>query len=162
MGAVTQHLEYVGASRACEALGVARSSYHRRRMASVLAGARRPRPKPTRALAPDERQEVLALLHSERFMDKSPGQVVATQLDENRYLCSERTMYRILAAANEGLGTCWIAAFDPAAAREVLALPANVELVAVTPVGYPAETPVGPGRRPLEELVYYERWGQRG
>jgi nitroreductase len=68
----------------------------------------------------------------------------------------------ILAAANEGLGTCWIAAFDPAAAREVLALPPNVELVAVTPLGYPAETPVGPGRRPLEELVYYEHWGQRG
>lgn len=101
MIAVTHQVERVGASRACDALGVARSAYYRRRVASAMAIARRPRPRPARALAPAERQAALDLLHSERFMDKSPGQVVATQLDENRYLCSERTMYRILADAKE-------------------------------------------------------------
>ena len=44
-----------------------------------------------RALTPAERQQVLDLLHSERFMDKSAGRVVATLLDEGRYMCSERT-----------------------------------------------------------------------
>ncbi len=64
----------------------------------------------------------------------------------------------ILAAADIGLGTCWIAAFDPAAAREVLGLPDGVEPVAFTPLGYPADTPRPKSRKPLETLVRYERW----
>jgi nitroreductase len=64
----------------------------------------------------------------------------------------------ILAAADIGLGTCWIAAFDPAAAREVLNLPDGVEPVAFTPLGYPADTPRPKSRKSLETLVRYERW----
>lgn len=64
----------------------------------------------------------------------------------------------ILAAANEGLGTCWICAFDPSAAREVLGLPDGVEPIAFTPLGYPADTPRQKTRKCLEELVRYERW----
>ncbi len=64
----------------------------------------------------------------------------------------------ILAAANLGLGTCWIAAFDPAAARQVLGLPDGVEPIAFTPLGYPADRPKPKKRKPLSELVRYERW----
>ena len=64
----------------------------------------------------------------------------------------------ILAAANEGLGTCWIGAFDPAAAREVLGLPEDVEPVVFTPLGYPADQRQAKRRRPLDALVHYERW----
>jgi len=64
----------------------------------------------------------------------------------------------ILAAAEEGLGTCWIAAFDPAAAREVLGLPTDVVPAAFTPLGYPADTPAPKKRRPLADLVRHERW----
>jgi nitroreductase len=65
----------------------------------------------------------------------------------------------ILAAASLGLGTCWVAAFDPAVARQVLGLPGDVEPVAFTPLGYPATAPPeSKERRPLEELVKYERW----
>ena len=64
----------------------------------------------------------------------------------------------ILGAANEGLGTCWIGAFDPVAAREILGLPDNVEPVAFTPLGYPADEPRLKKRKSLEELVRYERW----
>jgi nitroreductase len=64
----------------------------------------------------------------------------------------------ILAAANLGLGTCWIAAFDVAAAREVLCLPAEAEPVIFTPLGYPADEPGAKERKPLAELVRYERW----
>jgi nitroreductase len=63
-----------------------------------------------------------------------------------------------LAAANEGLGSCWIGAFDPRAAREVLGLPEGVEPVAFTPIGYAADSPREKLRRPLEKLVRYERW----
>jgi len=64
----------------------------------------------------------------------------------------------VLAATAVGLGTCWIAAFDPAAAREVLGLPDDVEPIAFTPLGHPDKPSPGSGRRPLEELVRYEHW----
>jgi nitroreductase len=61
----------------------------------------------------------------------------------------------ILAAASLGLGTCWIAAFDPAAARQILRLPEGVEPVAFTPLGYPADAPRPKQRKPLSELIRY-------
>ena len=64
----------------------------------------------------------------------------------------------ILAAANLGLGTCWIGAFDPQAAREVLGLPGDVEPIAFTPLGYPADRLGAKKRKPLDELVRRERW----
>jgi nitroreductase len=66
--------------------------------------------------------------------------------------------HMILAAANLGLGTCWIAAFDPAAAREILKLPDNVEPIAFTPLGYPADRPSPKQRKTLESLIRYENW----
>lgn len=66
-----------------------------------------------------------------------------------------------LAAAEEGLGTCWIGAFDPATARSVLGLPENVDIVAMTPLGWPAENEPRRERtrRPLADSVMWERWG---
>lgn len=64
----------------------------------------------------------------------------------------------ILAATELGLGTCWIGAFDPQAAREVLGLPEGVEPIAFTPLGYPADEPRPKKRKALTELVRYERW----
>ncbi len=63
----------------------------------------------------------------------------------------------ILAAADEGLGTCWIAAFDPQAAREVLGLPEGIVPVAFTPLGTPDDAPSRKTRKPLAELVLRER-----
>lgn len=59
----------------------------------------------------------------------------------------------ILAAASLGLGTCWVAAFDEAAAREVLQIPAEWDPVAFTPLGYPADSWQPKRRRPLADLV---------
>jgi len=64
----------------------------------------------------------------------------------------------ILAATELGLGTCWIAAFDATAARQVLGLPKDVEPIALTPLGYPASQPGEKRRKPLSALVRYERW----
>ena len=66
--------------------------------------------------------------------------------------------HMVLAATALGLGTCWIAAFDPDAARDVFGLPDDVEPVALTPLGYPDKASAGTDRKPLEELVKYERW----
>jgi putative transposase len=60
-----------------------------------------PRPAPPRTLSEIEQATVLDLLNGERFVDASPAEAYATLLDEGRYLASERTMYRILAAAGE-------------------------------------------------------------
>jgi putative transposase len=90
----------VGTRPACRALGAAPATIYRRRRPSAPR-PRRPRPVSARALTEAERDAVLAELHSERFVDCSPAQVWATLLDEGRYLASERTMYRLLAANGE-------------------------------------------------------------
>jgi len=72
--------------------------YRRRRPRAVVEPRRRMVP---RALAAEERAQVLEVLHSERFVDRAPGAVVAALLDEDQYLCSERTMYRVLSRAKE-------------------------------------------------------------
>jgi len=64
----------------------------------------------------------------------------------------------ILAAADAGLGTCWIGAFDPEATKEILGLPEGVVPIAFTPLGYPAVEPGRKKRKDLSELVRYERW----
>ncbi len=89
----------VGTRPACRALGASPATIYRRRRPPEPR-PRRPRPTPARALSDAERQTVLELLHSERFVDSSPAQVWATLLDEGRYLASERTMYRLLAQAH--------------------------------------------------------------
>ena len=64
----------------------------------------------------------------------------------------------ILAAANLGLGTCWIANFNVEAARSVLRLSEEAEPVVFTPLGYPADQPGPKTRKPLNDLVRYEHW----
>jgi len=66
--------------------------------------------------------------------------------------------HMILAATHQGLGTCWIAAFNTQAARSVLQLPDEAEPVIFTPLGYPADQPGPKVRKPLDELVRYEHW----
>ena len=100
MSAAVQFAPELGATLTCRALGVARATHYRHRAPPVSPAARPPRVVP-RALDAEERSSVLAVLHEERFVDRAPGAVVAALLDEDRYLCSERTMYRLLASCDE-------------------------------------------------------------
>jgi putative transposase len=92
----------IGTRPACRALGASHATIYRRRRPPER-GPSEPRPAPARALSEAERGAVLEVLHSERFVDSSPAQVYATLLDEGRYLASERTMYRLLAATHGGV-----------------------------------------------------------
>jgi len=92
----------IGTRPACRALGASPATIYRRRRPPALRPAR-PRPRSARALSEPEREAVLAELHSERFVDCAPAAVWATLLDEGRYLASERTMYRLLAAKHGGV-----------------------------------------------------------
>jgi putative transposase len=91
----------VGVSAACEAFDFPRSSFYRKGfgvLSPAVAAVARFVP---RALVPTERQAVLSCLHEERFQNSAPAAVYATLLDEGRYHCSIRTMYRILATEGE-------------------------------------------------------------
>ena len=93
MQTITEMGPRLGVAATCAAMGLPRATYYRHRSPRP---EKTTRPSPARALSPVERQEVLAVLHDPRFVDEAPGHVYARLLDEGRYLCSERTMYRIL------------------------------------------------------------------
>ena len=99
MSGVVYLAPQVGVVLACTLLAVARASYYRTRVPRRASTTRRP--SPPRALSSGERAQVLDALHEPRFVDLAPAEVFATLLDEGRYLCSERTMYRVLAANHE-------------------------------------------------------------
>jgi putative transposase len=93
--------ETVGARAACRGLALPEATFYRckkPKLALVKTATRKPS---SLALSASERDEVVALLDSPRFVDKAPAAVYAELLDEGRYLCSVRTMYRLLAARGE-------------------------------------------------------------
>jgi putative transposase len=99
MIAVDELKKHVGVSKACRALEVPRASYYRFGQPSVRTPTKSKRTH-RRALSDSEKVEVKTTLYGERFVDKSPYQVYAMLVDEGRYLCSVRTMYRVLAEDN--------------------------------------------------------------
>ena len=100
MVAAEELARVTGVVPACQALGVSRASLYRRR--------RGPRPRrpscrtaSPRALSPHERSTVLRVLHEPRFADRSPAAIYATLLEDDQYISSIRTMYRILKSQGE-------------------------------------------------------------
>ena len=94
MAVAREAVDELGVAPVCQALGLPRATFYR--------GARPKhgpvhKPSPPRALQPEQRAEVLAVLQEPRFQDAAPAEVYAQLLDEGRYLCSERTLYRVLA-----------------------------------------------------------------
>jgi len=102
MSAVKELAPTLGTAPACSAVGFPRATWYRINPKTTHAPIpARPRPMPERALLGPERQAVLDTLHEPRFMDRAPAEVWATLLDEGSYLCSVRTMYRILSDQQE-------------------------------------------------------------
>jgi nitroreductase len=115
------------------------------------------------------RESDLKRIYSADWFRKAPLVICAcavpsqawSRMDKKNYSEVDATIamdHLILAATSLGLGTCWIAAFDPEAAREVLELSEGVEPIAFTPIGYPSDRPRPKKRKPLSDLVRYERW----
>ena len=98
MTAIVEVAPVVGVQAACCSLEVPRASFYRARQPQADPALRKPS---HRALSPGERLDILGVLHSERFVDKSPAEAWATLLDDEIYLCSVRTIYRILEAHQE-------------------------------------------------------------
>jgi len=115
------------------------------------------------------REEELLRIYKAKFFVQAPLLICACGLPDKAWTRKDGKNYTdvdvgivmdhlVLAATEQGLGTCWIAAFDPWATREILGLPEDVEPVAFTPLGYPADRPRAKKRQALHELVRYERW----
>jgi len=96
-----KHANTIGTAVACRAFGVPRSSFYRSRKTPIFYGPRKPRATSKRALSALETAAALEVLHSEEYVDKAPAQIWAGLLDAGKYLCSIRTMYRILHANAE-------------------------------------------------------------
>jgi len=115
------------------------------------------------------REGELRRIYGAKFFVQAPLVIAACGIPAENWLRRDGKNYNdvdvtiamdhlVLAATDLGLGTCWVAAFDPAAAREVLGLPPGVEPLAFTPLGYPADQPPPKVRKPLGDLVRWERW----
>ena len=116
------------------------------------------------------RQEELRRIYRREWFTQAPLVICAVGVssrgwvrsdDKRRYLDVDTAIvmdHLILEATNQGLGTCWIAAFNAQAARELLNLPDEVEPLVFTPLGYPADQPGAKERKPLADLVRYEHW----
>jgi nitroreductase len=112
------------------------------------------------------REEELRRVYHRDWFTQAPLVICACALpsegwarkDGKKYADVDTTIaldHLILAAADLGLGTCWIGAFDPEAAREVLGLSREEEPLAFTPLGYPADEWKPKKRKSLSELVRY-------
>jgi nitroreductase len=115
------------------------------------------------------REAQLSRIYGREWFTQAPLLICAVGMSRHSWVRADNRRYLdvdvaivmdhlILAAANLGLGTCWIAAFNAEAAREVLQLPDEVEPLIFTPLGYPADQPGIKERQPLAELVRYEHW----
>ena len=117
----------------------------------------------------DGKMENLAKIYRREWFVQAPLLICAVGVSRMGWIRSDNRRYLdvdvaivmdhfILAAANLGLGTCWVAAFDESAARTVLQLPDDVEPLVFTPLGYPADEPPVKERKLLSDLVRYEHW----
>ncbi len=101
MNMIEQHRQQAGTLPLCEALEIPRASFYRQQAKNSNVAPTVMRQRPEHALSQTEQQTVLDTLHKPRFIDLAPPQVYAQLLEEGQYLCSIRTMYRLLADNNE-------------------------------------------------------------
>lgn len=121
----------------------------------------------------ETRRKLVPACKNQKFMAEAPVVIAACGREELAYqkmggywnslpvdigIALEHLM---LAAENEGLGTCWIGAFIEEEVREILGVPDEVKIVALTPVGYPSKGKVFRPRKELSEIVMHERWEER-
>lgn len=98
------------------------------------------------------RQIATQACHQE-FLSQPPVIMVACCEKGHSFDAAIAVDHMILAATDEGLGTCWIGWFEQDVVRKLLSIPSNMEIPILVPIGYPDETPAARGRKPLNEVV---------
>ena len=117
----------------------------------------------------EKRRRLAEEAAGQRFIGEAPVVIAACAQTDGRIMRCGQACYPIdvaiaidhltLAAVAEGLGTCWIGSFDPEVVRRILAIPEEIEVVELLPLGYPRD-PQGTtkSRLPMETIVRYESW----
>ncbi len=116
---------------------------------------------------PALRQQMMAACHNQACVGSAP-MVMAVCTNEVRNMscgqpartvdCSIALAYMQLEAAELGIGSCWLGAFSAEQVQQVLQIPAEYQVVAVSPFGYPAEEGRERSRKPMEEVLVREQW----
>ncbi|MHB0858080.1 MAG: nitroreductase family protein [Anaerolineae bacterium] len=118
---------------------------------------------------PGREQELRAVYNADWFASQPPIVICVCTIPGSSWVRRDGKNYAdvdasiamdhlVLAATNEGLGTCWVGAFEVEAARRLLALPEGVEPLAFTPLGYADDSPKRKLRKNLDSLVHWDRW----
>ena len=118
---------------------------------------------------PAMRSQLIEAARGQKFVGEAPVVLACcAETDEHVMACGQ-LCYPIdvaiaidhitLCAAAEGLGSCWIGAFNEDKVKELLGIPSPIRVVGLLPIGYPVDTSeVKKKRLPLTEIVKYERW----
>ena len=117
---------------------------------------------------PGTRAKLAEAANGQKFVGEAPVVLVAcAKTDGHKMSCGE-PCYPIdvaisldhitLKAAEEGLGTCWIGAFDQPAVKKLLNIPEDIRVVQLMPLGYPADQPAARSRLSLDDIVIPEKW----
>ena len=117
----------------------------------------------------EKRRRLAEEAAGQRFIGQAPVVIAACAQTDGKIMRCGQACHPIdvaiaidhltLAAVAEGLATCWIGSFDPAVTREILAIPEEIEVVELLPLGYPGDPkPVAKSRLPLQTIVRYETW----
>lgn len=103
------------------------------------------------------------------FVAEAPVVIAACSIEKEYIMSCGQLAYPIdtaiavdhmtLQAVEEGLGTCWIGAFDEKKVKEILNIPDNVRVVTLLPLGYPSDIPPPTSRKSIAEIVMWEKWG---
>ena len=114
------------------------------------------------------RDQLKSAAYDQDFVAEAPIVIAACGVDTDDTMTCGHPAYLVdvsialdhltLAARAEGLGTCWVGKFDQEPVKEALEIPDDVEVVELMPLGYPEEWPDAPPRRPLGEIVHYDKW----
>ena len=102
-------------------------------------------------------EEIRRLYNKDWFVD-APIIIIACAASDYKLNIGIVMDHLILAATEQGLGTCWIASINAEAAREILGLPDGMEPIICTPLGYATDPARPKKRKPLDELIRYEKW----
>lgn len=130
--------------------------------------------------SPEMRHKLAVASHNQLWMEDAPlhivcvadircriGEDVPVSLDDDSPLLEFKKLIRdtsiaiehlVLEAAAQGLGTCWIAWFDPKEIAALLSIPADKYVQAIIPLGYAEESPAARPRKSLESILHYEKW----
>jgi len=117
---------------------------------------------------PDTRRKLALAANNQDFVGEAAAVIAACALETKRHMACGEKPYPIdlaiavdhmtLKATEEGLGTCWIGAFQQERVKGILGIPEEVRVVALLPIGYPEHQPEARPRKPFDEVVAFEKW----